>query len=441
MTNVNISIPMETRPCRWGLILLMTMFLALQANSYAAALKYWLPDADGIRAENVQVYGTGHQTGIQARKVSWSGRQATEMWNDEALKLVVKYRLNPLRASRVLSYLHVAMQDAVTRAENARLRQTGQIASTHAAAAAMLGYFFPLELPGRLEAMGESALATLTASQSKQAQDIAAGARMGRDIAHLAILRAFDDGADEVWDARTKPAMRQGMWRGTPPLDSAQPQEALAGEWQTWILKNGGEIQPPAPPAYDSEIYLRGAKEVLDVSRSLTPKQKQIADDWHLDQGTVTPPGSWNLKAIELANKRKQTENDRIRMLAALNVAIQDASIACWHAKYTWWVQRPVTTIHEGMDKSFMPYLVTPPHPSYVSGHATASGAAAEILKRFFPKDARQIDAWAEEAAMSRLYGGIHYRFDNEAGLALGRRIGKAVLERAPEQGKKRSER
>lgn len=412
---------------------LITLFLALQANGCLAAIQYWLPGTAGISPANIASQGASHQSGnarqadIQAWKTSRSNRQAAEAWNDEALGLIVKYRLNPLRAGRVLAYLHAAMQDAAAHSANINLRESGQTAAAHAAAAAMLGHFFPLETPGRLEALGESALAALTAGQ---AQEVRAGAVVGRDVAHLAILRALNDGADEVWDARAKPAMRPGMWRGTPPLDSAHPQEPLAGEWQTWVLKDGGEIQPPAPPASDSEVFLQSAREVLDVSRNLTPKQKHIADDWHLDQGTVTPPGVWNRKARELADRRKMREKDRLKMLAAMNVAMLDASIACWHAKYTWWVQRPVTTIRENLDKDFMPNLVTPPHPSYVSGHATVSGAAAEVLKLFFPRDARQIDAWAKEAAMSRLYGGIHYRFDNEAGLALGQRIGKTVLER-----------
>jgi hypothetical protein len=359
-----------------------------------------------------------------------TSRHAADVWNDEALKLVVKYRVNPLRTARMLSYLHVAMQDAYARSENARIRKTGQIAAAHAAAAAMLGHFFPLETPARLEALGEAALAALATGNPEQAQDVAAGARLGREVAHLAMLRALEDGADEVWDPRQKPAMRPGMWHGAPPLDSAHPQEPLAGEWRAWVLSKGSEFLPPPPPASDSEAFLRAAREVMEVGRELTPKQKQVAADWHLDQGTVTPPGVWNRKARELADKGRLDEKQKLKMLAVLNVAMLDATIACWKAKYTWWVQRPVTTIRERLDADFMPYLVTPPHPSYVSGHATVSGSASEALKRFFPKDARQIEAWAQEAAMSRLYGGIHYRFDNEAGLALGKRIGKAVIER-----------
>jgi hypothetical protein len=295
----------------------------------------------------------------------------------------------------------------------------------------MLTQLFPLESPERLQAMGESALGALTATQPEHAREIAQGASIGKGVARLAVLRALSDGADEVWDARTRPAEKPGMWHGVPPLESAHPQEPLAGTWHTWILKNGGEIQPPAPPASDSGLLLHAAQEVLEVSRNLTPEQKRIADYWHLDQGTVTPPGLWNIKARKLAARWKLTEKERLRLLSTLNAGMMDATIACWHAKYAWWVQRPATLIQARLDKTFMPYLVTPPHPSYVSGHATVSGAAAEILKRYFPEDARQIDGWAGDAAVSRLYGGIHYRFDNEAGLALGRQVGKAVLERA----------
>lgn len=424
---------MRTQRLAQSLAHLLVFIAAFQANSCFAVRHYWLPESADIQPANIQPSTAKPETRLPLpadKLVSLPGGQATNIWNDEALRLVVKYRMNPLRAGRMLSYLHAAMHDASTRAENARLHKTGQAAATHAAAAAMLGHFFPLETPARLEALGEAALAALAAAQPRQTLAISTGAGMGRDIAHLAMLRALEDGADEVWDPRHKPAMRPGMWNGAPPLDTAHPQEALAGDWRAWVLKSGAEFLPPAPPASDSEAFLRAAREVMEVGRKLTPTQKQIADDWHLDQGTVTPPGVWNRKARELAEKGKLDERQKLKMLATLNVAMLDATIACWKAKYTWWVQRPVTTVRENLGADFMPYLVTPPHPSYVSGHATVSGAAAEVLKRYFPKDARQIDAWAQEAAMSRLYGGIHYRFDNEAGLALGQRIGKAVIER-----------
>lgn len=417
--------------------LFVAVFLFLQVTSGFAATAYWLPGTGKLTPEIAESPSAPPTSGAQHAAAfgsisSRTNQSATERWNEEASQLIIKYRVNPLRAVRALSLLQVAMDDAGLRTETLGLKQTAQSAATNVAAAVMLAHFFPLEPAGRFEAMSESTLAALTASQPGQAREIALGASVGRGVARLAVLRALNDGADEVWDARTRPTVKQGGWRGVPPLESAHPQEPLAGTWQTWLIKNGGEFQPPAPPASDSEAFLLAAKEVLEISRNLTPEQKRIAEDWHLDQGSVTPPGVWNRKARELATRNNLSEKERLHLLSTLNVAMLDASIACWHAKYTWWVQRPATTIQERLDKTFMPYLVTPPHPSYVSGHATVSGAAAEILKHAFPLDASQIDAWAEEAAMSRLYGGIHYRFDNEAGLTLGRQIGKAVLERAP---------
>lgn len=418
--------------------LFLASLMFLQVSNGFAAATYWLMGAEKVdpeiaSASSVQLDATAQLLTTAAWKTRWTAEPATERWNEEASRLIVKYRVNPLRTVRMLALLHVAMHDAGLRAEQLGLDQPAQSAAAHVAAARMLAHFFPLESAGCIEAMGESALAALTASAPGQAREIAAGASVGRGVARLAVLRALNDGADEVWDARTRPVGKPGLWSGVPPLETAHPQEPLAGSWQPWVLKNGGEVRPPAPPAPDSDVFLLAAKEVLEVSRNLTPEQKRIAEYWHLDQGTVTPPGLWNRKARELAARRKLPEKERLRLLSALNVAMMDASIACWNAKYAWWVQRPYTTIQEHLDKTFKPYLVTPPHPSYTSGHATVSGAAAEILKRFFPEDARQIEAWAEEAAMSRLYGGIHYRFDNAAGLALGHRIGRTVLERALE--------
>ncbi len=117
-------------------------------------------------------------------------------------------------------------------------------------------------------------------------------------------------------------------------------------------------------------------------------------------------------------------------MLALLNTAQTDAFIACWDAKFTYWSMRPVTAIHASLDASWLPLIATPPFPSYVSGHSTTSGAASTVLAHVFPDQADLLAGLADEAAVSRLYGGIHYASDNAAGLALGRLVGAAALER-----------
>jgi membrane-associated phospholipid phosphatase len=92
---------------------------------------------------------------------------------------------------------------------------------------------------------------------------------------------------------------------------------------------------------------------------------------------------------------------------------------------------RPVTVIRERFDPNFLPHLITPPHPSYVSGHSSVSGAAEVALAAFFPERKSELHAYAEEAAMSRLWGGIHYRSDDDEGLQLGRRVAERVMKQA----------
>jgi membrane-associated phospholipid phosphatase len=169
--------------------------------------------------------------------------------------------------------------------------------------------------------------------------------------------------------------------------------------------------------------------EVYAVSQTLTDEQKRIAEYWADGAGTATPAGHWNLIAVDLLRAAAGWSTLRTaRLFAALNTAQADAFIACWDAKYAYWSIRPISAIRRLIDPSWLSYITTPPFPSYPSGHSTTSGAASTVLAAFFPAKARELAAKAEEAALSRLYGGIHFRSDNEAGLAVGRRIGRDAL-------------
>lgn len=392
----------------------------------------WLEGSDRLSADQARIehYARSALYGRTQWANDWLETTTAERWNRHALDLIVKYRTNPLRAARTLSYMHAAMDDAARQAARAGLSEHGQRAAAHGAGAGMLAHFFPLEPAGRLEFMGRAAMAALMLDRPQDTPAISSGAHIARGVVRLAVLRALDDGADKVWDPRTRPPAAPGVWEATPPLESAHPQEALAGDWRPWLIGSGDAIKPPPPPAHDSSEMDAAAAEVLATARTLTAAQKQLADDWHLDQGTVTPPGVWNQRARQLAGVHRLDETQQLALFAGLNVAMFDATIACWRTKFSWWVQRPLTVIRDRLDTTFTPYLVTPAHPSYVSGHATVSGAAAVVLESRFPEDASRIDEWANDAAMSRLYGGIHYRFDNDAGLQLGRAVGRMALER-----------
>ena len=143
------------------------------------------------------------------------------------------------------------------------------------------------------------------------------------------------------------------------------------------------------------------------------------------DAGTATPPGHWNAIAADLAERYHLDEERATQMFAFLNMALMDSGIACWDAKYTYWLIRPSQA-----DPLITTPVGLPNFPSYVSGHATFSGAAATLLGAVFPAARRDLQAMADEAAMSRLYGGIHYRFDNDRGLEVGRKIGSLAVAR-----------
>jgi hypothetical protein len=362
----------------------------------------------------------------------WARQAPSIAWGDVVAELVVKYQQTPLRAARVYGYVHVAIHDALVQCARAGCAPDARPIAMHAAASRVLDHLYPDESRGRLEALGHSAAAAVLAMSGAQAQTELAWSA-GRAVADNAIRRALYDGGDLPRLPAERPAWKPGVWRASPPLNIYDPLEPNAQHWRTWALKSGAEIEPPPPLEYGSAAYWAEVEEVRAVAAKLTAEQKRIADDWNLGVGSVTPPGVWNLRAKGLALAHDLDAAHAARVFATLNVGVLDAMVACWHAKYRWWTERPITVIREHRDPTFTPHLITPAFPSYVSGHATTSGAAAEVLSAFFPDDAAKLQAMAEEAAMSRLYAGIHFRSDNEQGLALGRKVGARAVQRVRE--------
>jgi len=363
----------------------------------------------------------------------WARQAPSTAWGDVVAELVVKYQQTPLRAARVYAYVQVSIHDALVQCARLGCEPQVRPIAMHAAASRVLDHLYPDESRGRLEALGHSAAAAVLAANGAQAQAALAWSA-GRAVAESAIRRALYDGGDLPRLPAERPAWKPGVWRAAPPLNIYDPLEPGAPQWRTWALKGGGEIEPPPPLDYGSAAYWAEVEEVRTVAKALTAEQKRIADDWNLGVGSVTPPGVWNLRAKALVLERRLDAAQAARVFATLNAGMLDAMVACWHAKYRWWTERPITVVRAERDPTFTPHLVTPGFPSYVSGHSAASGAAAEVLAAFFPEDATKLQAMAEEAAVSRLYGGIHFRSDNDQGLALGRKVGTRALQRAADR-------
>lgn len=363
----------------------------------------------------------------------WTTSPVSLPWTDATLELIVKYQQNPLRAARALTLVHVAMHDALVVSARTGVPERARGIAVHRAAGLVLAHLYPNETPGRWEGLGISGAVAVAKRHGVSEGEFARAFNAGSGAAEATIKRALTDGSGRVWPVRLRPAHKPGQWVAAPPLNIYDPAEAFAGEWRTWVLEDGGEIQPPPPVVFDSPEYWKEAAEVHETSKNLTPAQRRTAEDWHLDQGSVTPPGIWNRRAREMVMQRELDDAQAIRVFAVLNVAMMDSFIACWRAKFEWWTQRPVNAIRAGMAPEFLPALITPPFPSYVSGHASVSGAAAKVLGAFFPGSAATFDRAAEEAAESRLLGGIHFRSDNDQGLKLGYRIGEATIRRIGE--------
>ncbi len=344
---------------------------------------------------------------------------AVDFWQRHGLKLIQKYRLNPLRAARSLSYLAVAMHDAGV-----------ERIAHEAAASEALAYFFPEEPHGslRLQAVQRASMFAASASSVRTAW------LRGIASARAAMARALDDGSDPGGAAAQPPSDRQQdiplPWKATPPLWASRPAEPLAGRWKTWTVSASIAENVPPPPTLNREQYAAEVRELFEISHRLSAEEKRSADEWNLDLGTVTPAGVWVMRALDLPELKQLPIDHQTGAIAVLTTAMLDAFIACWAVKFRWWTERPVTAIRRDIDAEFLPYLVTPSFPGYVSGHATVSGAAAAVLSRLFPARSPELLRAAEEAAHSRLLGGIHVRSDNAEGLRLGLRVGAAAVDR-----------
>lgn len=347
-----------------------------------------------------------------AAPASGQTRAGVDRWVGVTLELVRSHSTNPPRAARVLALVNVAMNDAVVTLEHS-LRSAGR-ADREAAAGAAAWRVLAGLYPDR---------AAVLAGLGREA---GAARAVGRRVARHVLARARTDGSDAV-SSGTRP-MGPGRWEPTPPAFVESPLEPEAGTWRPWNLAHGAQLRPAPPPAFYSWQFEREMREVYETSWVLTEDEKRIALFWADGPGTFTPAGHWTQIARGLVRRARLPAWRAVFVFATLATAQADAFIACWDAKYAYWSIRPVTAIRERLDPSFLPFIATPPFPSYVSGHSTASGAASTVLARFFPRSANRLRAMAEEAAVSRLYGGIHFASDNEAGLALGRDVGRAAL-------------
>jgi hypothetical protein len=379
-------------------------------------------------------------------------------WDQATLEAIRRDASTPPVASRALAMASLAVHDALAALAGsppyavALTAPAGasSVAAVAAAAHGVLSYLFPAQQAVLDAQLAESLGRVFDGSRESEGQSL------GRSAAEAIIALREGDG----WDTflAYTPGAEPGQWQPTTPMFDV----ALLPQWATlepFAMTTPNQFRPAGPPALGNVTYTDAFNEVKQlgavIGSSRTTEQTEIARFWADGPGTYTPPGHWNHIAIDLAREQGRSLTANSRLFLKLNLALADAAILAWDAKFAHNFWRPVTAIREAdrddndyttADPVWSPLLITPPFPEYVSGHSTFSGAAAAILTSQLgegvpfsttspglpgvTRSFESFDEAAEEAGRSRILGGIHYEFSNRDGLAAGRALADFVVDR-----------
>jgi hypothetical protein len=302
----------------------------------------------------------------------------------------------------------------------------------------MMRLLFPAAIEEITRRAGEERDAALQSGKAS-ASDIAAGLALGRAVAAVFVARA---GTDGMGQAAGSPAQAQAYAnaataRGETAWKSLEtparpPMLMNFGKVLGWMMTPTDVVRerPAPPPSTSSAQMAQELAEVRDTVDHLSREQLAIALKWNDGAGTYTPPGHWNDIATEYVRDARMSEVRAARVFALLNMAMHDAGVGCWDGKFAYYNPRP-----SQLDPRIKTSIGLPNFPSYSSGHSTFSAAATVVLSYLFPAAASSFEAMRDEAAISRLYGGIHYRTDIENGKDHGARIGRYTVAFARQDG------
>jgi len=427
-------------------------------------------------------------TSDEKKNVEHWTNNAVLRWNEVALGLIAKYNLipgpnvdesytlpnpanpagppafpfaHPPYASRALAYLSVAQYDGLISAWHYKFQFqrpapyevdsdiphsyiTNNLPSYPSEGAVLatvsrkiLTAMFPLEADYLLE-LEQQHLGSLIMAGENVPSDLEAGQKIGEEIATIALARAANDGMKNaqapkaISDSLRAAAFERFGWQWENLESPVRPVglTPLFGKVKMWSVANVEDTRPEVPPALGSELLEKDIKILKDYAKNVTQERRRIANFWQDGLGTYTPPGHWNDIAGEFILKYRFNSIRTARVFAYLNMALMDGGISCWDTKYYYYYPRPIQLIN-----NFETITGTPNFPSYTSGHSVFSAAAAEVLSYIFPEEGNKFREWAEEAAMSRVYGGIHWTFDATVGADQGRDVAQYTIDIAIKDG------
>jgi hypothetical protein len=343
--------------------------------------------------------------------------------------------------------MNAAVHDAVTRTYNGGNYYNGGVVSPGGnvrAAASVAAHKVLTTLNPANTALYNTALQNSLALIGDGAQKTD-GMATGLAYANAMIALRTGDGSGAV--VNYVPGMNPGQWRPTPPGNGAAALPHWGGV-TPFLLSSGSQFRPDAPPALGSAEYAAAYNEVKTIgaigSATRTADQTASALFWDVSNGLT-----WIRIGVDVIADDNRSTLENAQIMAKLSTAVADSLIAGFDAKYHHNFWRPVTAIREGAndgnaategDANWSPLFNTPAHPSYLSTHSMQSGAASTVLLALAGDQAfcntigpdtrcfTGLAQAAQDAADSRLWGGIHFRFDNELGLAAGQAVGRWAL-------------
>lgn len=393
-----------------------------------------------------------------------------QKWMDLLMKVIKSEGKNPPQASRIYSYMGVALYESVVTGmpENKSMKKQLNGLTYIPERSKNKSYDYPtvanetmwMMMKHLLPTMNSTNLAkvdslhnAIAAERLAETNNIKFGNSTGFGGSIAGALQTWVN-SDNFAQTRSmvylvpSHASNPAYWAPTGPVTS--PLEPYWGQIRTSCMANGGSCfvasQIPFSTNPSSSFYQQ-AYEVYNTGINLSTTQRDIAKWWADDAGsTPTPPGHWMRITHQMVKNMDMSLDDAAEIYLLVGLSASEAFISCWDSKYKVNLVRPYTYIRENIDPNWNTLLSTPPFPEYTSGHSVCSGAAASILTHYLgtvaftdssntflglaPRSFSSFNDAAEEAAFSRLYGGIHYREAIVNGVQQGQLVAQAVLNR-----------
>lgn len=408
-------------------------------------------------------------TSASATADTYAADVATK-WADAELLLIKNGAgFTPPVAARAIAYSGVALYEAVVPGLPAYQSLAGQLTNlgtlpqpdagqrynwavaANAAEALMIKNLF-----GNARVTQRATLDSLETALNlpfRTAAEFDRSVKFGQQVAQAVFDWSRTDGGHEGYlngqPTGYVPPVGAGLWVPTTPGAAGLALQPTWGHNRLFVPADAALPMPALPYTYSTDpnsSYYAQVLEVYNTSRTLTAAQRTIATYWADAGKTITPPGHMLSITSIVLRDRKASLAMAAEAYARVGIAVADAFVGCWKCKYEYNWQRPVTAVRAMIDPTWRPAWPTPPFPEFVSGHATQSAATAQVLADMFgaqtafvdnthqmrgpgfePRPFTSFADFAAEAAVSRLYGGIHFRNGNEVGLAEGQKVGRNV--------------